>query len=474
MSEEESIDRMGAFDAVMWGIEQDPILRSPIVAMVVLDQQPDPDVLIDRVTRMSLAVPRLRQRVIGNPVSLVPPRWEVDPNFDMRFHIKRFHVPADGTVRPVLRIAEQMAEQDFDKDRPLWEVAIVEGFDGPRSAVIMKMHHSITDGVGGIAMAASLFDLTRDPASDLGPMPAAPSGEVLGVSERLTHGVSYATKAVIRRGKTLAAGAVGLSTHAVSDPLGTATAGGEFAQSMGRLLAPASVPLSPLMTGRSLSAQLYVIRVPFGALKASAKKSGSTLNDAYMAAVAGGVATYHEAHNAPADRVRVNMPVNLRSADDSSGGNRWVPARFPLPIDSGDPAARMQKLSPVLLQARTEPALAISDTIMRLLSALPQAVTTSISAGMMKGCDLAVTNVPGPPIALYAAGAEVQAVVPFAPKGGAAVNVALMTYNGTGFVGVNIDTRAIPDPDVFVEHLRAGFDAVLALSTPEAHATLGF
>jgi hypothetical protein len=92
---------------------------------------------------------------------------------------------------------------------------------------------------------------------------------------------------------------------------------------------------------------------------------------------------------------------------------------------------------------------------------------------MMKGCDLAVTNVPGPPITLFSAGAEVQAIVPFAPKGGAAANVALMTYSGTAFVGVNIDTRAIPDPDAFLECLRDGFDQILALADPDAHAVVG-
>ena len=92
---------------------------------------------------------------------------------------------------------------------------------------------------------------------------------------------------------------------------------------------------------------------------------------------------------------------------------------------------------------------------------------------MMKGCDLAITNVPGPPITLFSSGAEVQAIVPFAPKGGAAANVALMTYNGTAFVGVNIDTRAIPDPDAFLEYLRAGFDQVLAIADPDAHAVTG-
>ncbi len=165
---DDRLDRMGAFDAVMWGIEQDPILRSVIVAMTVLDEAPEVDVLIDRIQRMTIAVPKLRQRVIGNPVSLIPPRWEFDPNFDIAFHLKRFHVPADGTDRPLMRIAEQMAEQDFDRDRPLWQIALVQGWDGPRSAVIIKLHHAITDGVGGMAMAASLFDLTRTGARSRG------------------------------------------------------------------------------------------------------------------------------------------------------------------------------------------------------------------------------------------------------------------------------------------------------------------
>ena len=470
---EDRVDRMGAFDAVMWGIEQDPLLRSVIVAMTVLDAEPDIDVLVDRITRMTLAVPKLRQRVIGNPVSPIPPRWEFDPNFDLSFHLKRFHVPADGTDRPLMRIAEQLGEQDFDRSRPLWEMALVQGFDGDRAAVLIKLHHAITDGVGGMAMAASLFDLTRDPGTDLGPLPPEPTAEVLGAPARVVNGVRFLAGAVVRRGQALAEGAVDLTTRVVSDPGASAVAGAAFAQSASRLLAPANEPLSPLMHGRSLSTSMAVIKVPFAALKAAARTSGGTLNDAYMAAVAGGVATYHEAHNAPADYVRVNMPVNMRAAGDASGGNRWVPARFPIPVDSGDPVRRIQRLSPILKQARTEPALMLSDTVYRLLTALPQSAATSVSAGMMKGCDLAVTNVPGPPIGLFAAGSQVEAIVPFAPKGGAAVNVGLMTYNGTGYVGLNIDTRAIPDPEVFVQHIRAGFDQVLATADPAARATVG-
>ena len=470
---DDRLDRMGAFDAVMWGVEQDPVLRSVIVAMSVLDTEPEIDALVDRVTRMTLAVPKLRQRVIGNPVSPIPPRWETDPNFDLTFHLKRFHVPADGTDRPLMRIAEQMAEQDFDRDRPLWEMALVQGWDGPRSAVIIKLHHAITDGVGGMAMAASLFDLTRSQAGDLGPMPPEPTTDVLGIRGRIVNGARFTVNAAYQRGRALTGGAIGIVERVATDPGESAVSGAAFAQSAARLLAPANEPLSPLMHGRSLSVQVAVIQVPFRAFKAAAKQVGSTLNDTYMAAVGGGVAAYHEAHNAPCEYVRVNMPVNMRTSSDDSAGNRWVPARFPMPIDSGDAQTRIRRLSPLLMQARTEPALVVSDTIYRLLTALPQSAATSVASGMMKGCDLAITNVPGPPIPLYTSGALVEAIVPFAPKGGAAANVALMTYNGTAFIGMNIDTRAIPDPEVFVECLRAAFDEVLAIADPEARAVVG-
>jgi WS/DGAT/MGAT family acyltransferase len=470
---DDRLDRMGAFDAVMWGVEQDPVLRSVIVAMSVLDEVPEVDVLVDRITRMTLAVPKLRQRVIGNPVSPIPPRWELDPNFDLAFHLQRFHVPADGTDRPLMRIAEQMAEQDFDRDRPLWSMALVHGWDGDRSAVIIKLHHAITDGVGGMAMAASLFDLVRTPATNLGPPPPEPTGDVLGVAGRFVNGVRFTAGAAYQRGRALTGGAIGLVERVATDPGESAVSGAAFAQSAARLLAPANEPLSPLMRGRSLTVRMAVIQVPFRPFKAASKAVGATLNDTYMAAVAGGVAAYHEAHGAPCEYVRVNMPVNMRTSSDDTAGNRWVPARFPMPIDTGDAVTRIKRLSPLLMQARTEPALVVSDTIYRLLTALPQSAATSVAAGMMKGCDLAITNVPGPPIALYSAGAQVQAIVPFAPKGGAAVNVGLMTYHGTAFVGINIDTRAVPDPDAFVEFIRAAFDDVLAIADPDAHAVLG-
>lgn len=461
-------ERMGAFDAVMWGVEDDPLLRSVIVVLILLDGEPDEAVGAERIDRLTRQVPQLRQRVIGNPFSLVPPRWETDPNFDLSYHLTWVALPeGDRTLRGALRVAERMAEQDFDRNRPLWEVTLVTGIEGGRSAVLFKIHHSITDGVGGMMIAASLFDLGPQPRSDLGPMPQPPEGKVLDPLARLLDGVDYEASTTVGQLRGLADGAVGLARRAVSDPVGSLRGSAEFAASAGRLLAPAGTPLSPLMTARSLSVHFDELEVPLADLKAAAAAAGGTLNDAFLAAVAGGIRRYHRRYGSSPDAVRLNMPVNLRpKGDTTAGGNAWVPARFALPVTEADPRRRIQQFHPILLQARTEPALPISQQVFRVLSTLPRTVTTAVAGGLMKGTDVAATNVPGPPFPVYLAGSRVLRLVPYAPKAGAALNVALMSYDGVAQLGVNLDTAAVREPERFVEDLRESLAEVVALGAP--------
>lgn len=160
------------------------------------------------------------------------------------------------------------------------------------------------------------------------------------------------------------------------------------------------------------------------------------------------------------------MPISVRTEADEAGGNRWVPARFVLPAGADTAAGGIELLKPVLLQAQHDPALRMSDIVYRLLSTLPRPVTTALAGALMKGVDVAATNVPGPPIGVYMAGAKVLMLVPFAPKGGAAVNVALISYAGRVFLGVNCDTAAVAEPDVLTDCLRAALDEVIALADP--------
>ncbi len=456
--------RMEWADAVMFGVEEDPLLRSVITLVILLDSEPDEAIVRDRIDRMSRMIPKLRQRAVGNPLSLAPPRWEVDPNFDIDYHLRWVSAPnADGTMRPVFTMAEQMAEGDFDRARPLWEMLLLTGLQDGQAAFITKIHHSVTDGIGGLQMAAMLFDFDRAGA-DLGPMPDEPTGETASFTDRLRQGVDFQARTTVSDVR----GALGSGTEfvkdAVTDPIGLATSAGEMAASLSRMLAPASEPLSTVFGERSLSVYFDLIDVPLDDLKKAGKAGRGTLNDAFVAGVVGGLRRYHERHGTVPDALRVNMPVNLRNPGDANAqGNAWVPARFPVPMNEADPAKRIQQLHPVLRQARTEPAAVLTDQVFRLLTMLPRSISTVVAGGLMKGTDFVATNVPGPPIPVYFAGTQILRMLPYAPKAGAAVNCALMSYNGVAQVGVNIDTLAVPDPQELVEDLKAGMAEVVAV-----------
>ena len=154
-------DRFNASDAVLWTIERDPSLRTTIVAVALLDRTPDWQRLRQRLIEASVMAPRFRQRVVEMPLRLGPPRWEIDDRFDIDYHLRRIRAPEPGGLDTVLRLAEPMAMGVFDKDRPLWEFTLVEGLADGRAALIEKIHHSVTDGVGGILLASLVVDDTR-------------------------------------------------------------------------------------------------------------------------------------------------------------------------------------------------------------------------------------------------------------------------------------------------------------------------
>jgi diacylglycerol O-acyltransferase len=465
--------RMEWADAVMFGVEEDPVLRSVITLVILLDSEPDEKLVRERIDRMSRMIPKLRQRAVGNPMSIAPPRWEVDPNFDIGYHLRWVRAPkSDSSIRPVFTLAEQMAEGDFDRARPLWEMLLVTGLDNGQAAFITKIHHAVTDGVGGMQMAALLFDLDRKGA-ELGPMPEAPIAQPATFTERMRQGMSFEARTTVSDVKSAIGTGTGFVKDAVTDPLGVATSATEMASSLSRMLAPASEPMSTVFGERSLSVYFDLIDVPLAGLKKAGKSSKGTLNDAYIAGVVGGLRRYHERHGSLPDALRVNMPVNLRSPGDAGKqGNAWVPARFPVPMNESDPSKRIQQLHPVLRQSRTEPAAVLTDQVFRLLTMLPRSISTVVAGNLMKGTDFVATNVPGPPIPVFFAGTQILRILPYAPKAGAAVNCALMSYNGIAQIGVNIDRVSVPNPGELVDDLRAGLEEVIALGEePAAAAT---
>ena len=452
--------RMSDADALMWTIEKDPLLRSTITSVAILDQAPDRALLGDIVERATRLVPRLRQRVVSNPVSVAPPRWEVDPNFNLDFHLRWLRAAGAGAMRDVLDLAQPIAMQGFDRARPLWEFNVVEGLADGKAALIVKLHHSITDGVGSIKIAMHLFDLERTPA-DRGELPEAPPVNVLNQRQRFLDALEHERRRQLGIARRSAGGLSGAVTSAARDPRGTIERLADMVRSVGRMLAPATEPMSPLMKGRSLSVHFDTITLPLDELKTAAKRAGGKLNDAFVAAVAGGLRRYHDHHGVAVDALRMTMPINIRSDETADlAGNQFAPARFPVPMTIDDPVERMRAVHALVAGARGEPALALTEPLAALLYRLPTSVATGVFGSLLRGVDFVTSNVPGVPIPVFLAGARLESQFPFGPMSGAATNITLLSYLDELQIGVNVDTAAVPDPDVFLACLLEGFDEV--------------
>ncbi len=235
-------------------------------------------------------------------------------------------------------------------------------------------------------------------------------------------------------------------------------------RSIARTLAPATSPMSSIMLRRGLGRRLEAFDVPLETMRRVAKATDASLNDVFVAAVVGGVRRYHERHGAAPVELRMTLPINLRQGDDDAGGNRFAPARFPVPTSIDDPRQRIAALRALVREQRAEPALQMTSALAGVLNRLPTATTTALFGGMLKCCDFVTSNIPGAPVPVYVAGARVDRLYAFAPAAGAAFNVALISHCDTCCIGVVIDTAAVPDPDVLLACLRTGFDEVLALA----------
>ncbi len=455
--------RMSDTDALLWNVEKDPSLRSTVTTVLVLDRVLPRDVLVRRFERVSRVVPRLRQRVRANPLSVAPPRWEVDPHFDLHFHLWWVKAPGKGTLRDVMSIAEPVAMSGFDRARPLWRAVVVEGLADRQSAIVLKLHHAITDGVGGMQLQLELLDLESDAPER--PMPEPPEVHVMSQPERVVDAFQHARRRQLGIAKRSAASVTSGAAKAISDPLQAVGTTADLAASIGRVLRPATHPLSPLMTGRSLSVHFDTMTLPLDRTKKAAKRAGGKLNDAFVTGIARGLRHYHLRHGIDCDELRMAIPINLRNEDTSNvAGNAFVPARIEIPIDVEDPVEHMRQIHDLVVGARTEPANELVDPLSNVLNRLPTSAVTALFGSMVKSVDFTASNVPGAPIPVYLAGARMVSQFPFGPMAGAALNVTLLSYQNDLNIGVASDPSAVPDPEVLHSSLEAGFDEVLELA----------
>lgn len=424
---------MSETEALMWAVERDPALRSSFLNVTFLDRSPDFARFRRRMDRAVAAVPRLRQRV--TPAGLLGvPGWEADPDFDIDFHVRRIDAPPPGSDRVVLDMAAALYSEDWAPDRPLWQFTIVDGLEGDRAALLAKMHHTITDGVGGVRLSALFLDLERD----------APEPAIRPEDEDDLAGEPTSLLDAIRRPFDLTRKALGDAVDSVTHPI-------ETAQSVARQVLVTDKARSDLWRGkRSMHRRFDVLRFSLDDAKRTAHALGGTVNDFYVTGVAGGAAAYHRKKSAEVSELRVAMPISTRT-DRSAGGNAFAPTRVLVPAGIEDPVERFRAVHEQLGGVKSERALGMAETMAGLLSSLPTPVLARLARFQVETVDFACSNVRGAPFDLYVAGSKVLANHPMGPTAGTAFNATLLSYLGSLDIGINTDTAAVDDPTLLVQ-----------------------
>lgn len=450
---------MSGSDSLLWTISTDPVMRPTIVAVMILAGTPEWGEVRNRVDALSEAVPRLRSRAVSRGPGRIRPQFVVDPAFDLDLHLRRERVAGAGGRRHVLDMAQSMATSGFDHALPLWEAVLVEGLDDGEAALVMKVHHALIDGVGGLATLGALFDPLDGgaPAARTVPAPGddggggGGGGGTVGGPWRLhPNDLPEAVKLVDE------------ALDAVRHPFRALGRVADVGASVARLMAPAGRPVSSIMLGRSFRRHVEVVDVPVADLRRAARGWQGTLNDVFVASVVRGLARYHEQHGVASPGFRALMPVNVRHPGDRAAGNHFVPARFVIPVhaDLADCVTEVQRQTGMWKRA---PGLALSDVLANALSTLPAAAARTLWGSMLMGNDFCITNVPGPPFPVSLDGAPVNAIYAVSPPSGAAFNVSLVSLADRACIALTVDTAAVPDSEKLAGCIDDGFAEVCSV-----------
>jgi diacylglycerol O-acyltransferase len=458
--------QMSPLEALMWRAEADPRLRSTVAAIELLDVVPDWERLKaahDWGTRM---VPRFRERVVEPALGAGLPAWEEDPEFELGRHLVRQRLEAWSGMRGLLDLAAGFVSAPFERRRPLWQAMLVEGLDGVEhgpAAYVLKLHHSLADGLANVQLLDMLHSDRRERSPDK-PWPALPAPRprngagVLG--EQLGSALLAAPGALGRAG----GGALALTGRAAAHPRRALTNALRLAGSAERLLTPPRASPSPLLEPRSLKWRFEALEVGLAPLRAAGRAAGGTLNDAYVAALLGALRRYHEAFGLHVGELPVAIPVSLRAERDPLGGNRFTGLRLAAPVGEADPRRRIERVHELVEQGRAEPALSAFATLAPLAGLLPARLLVRLGAGITAGNDLQASNVPGLRRAAYMAGARVVRVYPFGPLPGCAAMVTLVSHQEICCIGANLDAAAFTEPALFARCLQQGLGEVLELA----------
>lgn len=374
--------------------------------------------------------------------------WVEDENFDFDYHVRRSALASPGDERELGILISRLHSHQLDFTRPPWELHVIEGLEGGRFALYVKVHHALVDGFTAVKMLGR--SLSEDPDSrgkfffSLDPPTRSKPPKQSASVVRAVSG----TATGLAKG---ALGAVGSAAGVAKAVAMLELSRGEAHENLkGGWSAPDSIFNQRISRTRRFATQQFET----ARFKAIAEASGGTLNDVVMAVCGGGLRAYlDELGELPLKPLVAFVPVNIREeGDEGGGGNKVAVLMASMGTDVEDPADRLEAVIDSTSQAKNQmaglgqvPALAYSGYLLAPSVAQTLAAIVGVKNPLPTTFNLVLSNVPGPKKTLYLRGSRLEAVYPVSiPAHGMALNITLETYADTmnfGFIG---DREAVP------------------------------
>ena len=442
------VERVGPQDASFFYLET-PNVHQHVGGLQVLDPstRPDGKLPFGDVVRLIQSrlhmVPRFRQRAVRPPLPIALPMWLDDPEFDIAFHVRRAALPAPGGRTELQEFVQRVFSRPLDHTKPLWELYVIEGMQDGLAAVLTKVHHAMIDGAAAMDIASVVFDTTPEPRSvrvpPWRPQPWPSTADLMfgALRDEIFHPLQTLASAarLTLDGPARAARLAGGVLSGIAETLG----------------AGVPVPLSPLNRPVGPNRRFAMTEAPLQEFKDIKNALGGTVNDVVLAAAAGGLHRWLRARHEPVRgrTLRAMVPVSVRLADDPSGmGNRLSTLFVDLPVGPMGAKRRLATIREETKNLKESRQAVGAEFLMNIGAWAPPTIHALAArvAARTRFFNLVVSNVPGPQVPLYIAGAKLLGAYPLMPlAGGTGLSIAVTSLAGTMAFGLVGDWDTIPD-----------------------------
>jgi diacylglycerol O-acyltransferase / wax synthase len=439
--------RLSSADAA-W-LHMDRPTNLMVINSVLLFDEPVDWERVKEVTQRRLVdrYPKFHQRVVESRLPLRPPAWEDDPEFALEHHMHHLALPAPGDAAALQELVGDLMTMPLDRNRPLWNQYMVDGF-GAGSALIVRMHHCIADG---IALARVMLSLTdSEPDAGVGPLKEHP-GSRNGV--RVGGLPLPGTRPLLNMAR-LGTGAARQGVQIATSPKHAARLAGAVARDGGTLV---RLLLTPTDAATAIKGDPGVSRLvawtrplDLKEVKRTAHAHDATVNDVLLASVSGALRHYLQDRGGGVGEIQAMVPFNLRPLDKPVPrelGNKFGLVFLPLPVGTTGSYRRLVEVHKRMQEIKRGRDGPVSYAILGAMGFTPEPIERRVVDLFSSKGTAVMTNVPGPKEPVYLAGTPVRSVLVWAPTSGhIGMSVSIFSYRGEVIVGLMVDAALIPDP----------------------------